>query len=393
MNAFAVLMLFVVMPLVLAAFVFLIEIVAATSSKKQAPAFCGERPAVVVLIPAHNEGQGILPTLADVQSQIREDDRLVVVADNCTDDTAKIARGTGAQVVERFDPQKLGKGYALDFGLRSLDNHAPEIIITIDADCRLGKGAIDQLALACSSSGRPVQALYLMHAPKETNLNHSIAEFAWRIRNDLRPRGLRALALPCQLMGSGMAFQRKDLHAIELATGHLTEDLDLGLQLAAAGHAPLFCPSALVTSEFPTTEQASIAQRQRWEHGHLAILARKVLPYTWVALRDRNWQLLALSLDAGVPPLVLFSFVTIAALLATSLGWLAGAGAAPLVLSVIALALLGLGLSLAWATCGRDLLTVSSLASRMIPFISKKLRIYARAFRPNKKWVRTSRTE
>src|SRR5262245_37146228 len=73
---------------------------------------------VVVLIPAHNEGGGLLPILADIQKQLRPGDRLLVIADNCTDDTATIASAGGAEVVARHDPARVGKGYALDFGLR-----------------------------------------------------------------------------------------------------------------------------------------------------------------------------------------------------------------------------------------------------------------------------------
>jgi cellulose synthase/poly-beta-1,6-N-acetylglucosamine synthase-like glycosyltransferase len=392
MDALSLLILCAVIPLTIAALVFFGEVAAATFSKQEAYHFRGERPAVTVLVPAHNEGRGILPTLTDLKSQIRGDDRLIVIADNCTDNTAQIAKGAGALVIERVDPLRLGKGYALDFGIRYLGDDDPEIVIVVDADCRLENKAVEQLALACSWSGRPAQALYLMSAPKETNLNYSIAEFAWRIRNDLRPRGLQALGLPSQLMGSGMAFRRKDLDAIELATGHLTEDLDLGLQLAAAGRAPVFCPSALVTSEFPITEQASITQRQRWEHGHLSILARRVLPYGWIALRRRNWQLLALSLDAGVPPLVLFTVLTVIALLVSSVGWVAGGGALPLILSALAIVLLFSAVCVGWATCGRDLTDLASFSSIAI-YIRKKLGIYTRLFDANKKWVRTSRAE
>ena len=377
-------------PLATAAVVLFVEIAVATSLRPKMRDVSGERPPVVVLIPAHNESRGILPTLADARPQLHHNDQLLVVADNCTDDTADIAKAAGAQVIERNDPERLGKGYALDFGFRSLHDGDPEIIIVIDADCRLEETAIDQLARTCWLSGRPVQALYVMNAPEKTSLNYSIAVFAWRVKNDLRAQGLTALGLPCQLMGSGMAFFRKDLAGIELATAHLTEDLDLGLKLAANGHAPLFCPTAVVKSVFPSTEQAATAQRTRWEHGHLSILAGKLIPYGWRAVRDRNWHLLALSLDAAVPPLVLFALLIAVSLVASSIGWVAGAGAAPLIVSAIALVLLGSSLCLAWISCGRDLLPVTTLAS-MIPYIASKLRIYAGAFASNKKWVRTAR--
>src|SRR5215510_16197248 len=64
-----------------------------------------------VLIPAHNEGAGILPTLRDVKAQIVPNDRILVIADNCTDDTAAIVHAAGVDVIVRADPTRRGKGY------------------------------------------------------------------------------------------------------------------------------------------------------------------------------------------------------------------------------------------------------------------------------------------
>jgi hypothetical protein len=392
MGLLSLALLVLAVPLATAAVVLFVEIVGATFSKPKIYDVCGKRPLVLVLIPAHNESRGILPTLADVRQQLRESDQLLVVADNCTDDTADLATAAGARVIERHDPEKLGKGYALDFGIRSLRDDDPKIVVIVDADCRLEPGAIDQLARTCAATGRPVQALYLMSAPDQSALNHAIAEFAWRIKNDLRPRGLATLGLPCQLVGSGMGFPRQAFAAVKVASGHLTEDLDLGLQLARAGYAPLFCPGAVVRSVFPSRETDIATQRQRWEHGHLSVLVRRVLPAVGAAARDRNWRLLALGLDAGVPPLVLLAVLTMAVYLACLVGWLAGAGKAALIVSVMGLGLLGAALGLAWLACGRDLLTGPALSS-VAPYLKMKAGIYARAFAANKKWTRTGRGE
>ncbi|HCV39615.1 MAG TPA: glycosyl transferase, partial [Pseudomonas sp.] len=123
------------------------------------------RARVAVLVPAHNEATLITSTLASITPQLREGDQLLVVADNCTDQTANLARAAGAQVVERQDLQRRGKGYALDFGVQHLRQSPPEVLIIIDADCQLGAGALEQLAHCCVDYARPAQALYLMHAP------------------------------------------------------------------------------------------------------------------------------------------------------------------------------------------------------------------------------------
>src|ERR1039458_5973497 len=110
----------------------------------------GPRPRVAVIIPAHNESVGLLPTVEDVKKQLRVGDRLLVVADNCTDDTAVVASTAGAELIERVEPTKIGKGYALDFGLNHLSLDPPAIVIFIDADCRITEGTIGQLATGCS---------------------------------------------------------------------------------------------------------------------------------------------------------------------------------------------------------------------------------------------------
>ena len=100
----------------------------------------------------------------------------------------------------------MGKGYALDFGLKHLAANPPDIVIIIDADCRVSENAIETMAQACAATGRPVQVLDLMTAPEGSPINYRVAEFAWRVKNWVRPLGLSALGLPCQLMGTGMAF-------------------------------------------------------------------------------------------------------------------------------------------------------------------------------------------
>ncbi|MEM9980387.1 MAG: glycosyltransferase family 2 protein, partial [Cyanobacteria bacterium P01_D01_bin.2] len=99
-----------------------------------------------ILMPAHNEEAVIQATLSTLTPQLHPTDRLVVVADNCTDATADIARQAGATVLERQNDRQRGKGYALDFGLRHLSADAPDVLIMVDADCQVQPGAIDAIA-------------------------------------------------------------------------------------------------------------------------------------------------------------------------------------------------------------------------------------------------------
>jgi cellulose synthase/poly-beta-1,6-N-acetylglucosamine synthase-like glycosyltransferase len=344
-----------------------------------------------VLMPAHNEAEGINEAIASVLHQLQPNDRLVVVADNCTDETAKVARAAGAEVVERHDTQRRGKGYALDFGVRWLEKSPPGITIIIDADCIAQPGSIGRLAEDCVASGRPVQALYLMHAPAGSRLSMRIAEFAWLIKNKLRPLGSLALGWPCQLMGTGMAFPWPIIQRAPLATGHLVEDMQLGLDLAKAGTPPLFCPQALVTSSFPTDSAGAKSQRTRWEHGHLSVLTTVGPQLIWQALKTRNMSLLAMALDLMVPPLAALVLTLVTLLLLNTAWWFATGNVQPLFVSVLAAALVVLSVTLAWTREGRRIVSLGEMLA--LPwYVAAKIPVYIRLFTKRQvEWVRTKR--
>src|SRR5260221_7846492 len=83
---------------------------------------------VAVVIPAHNEGDGIIPTIEDIKAQLRKGDRLLVVADNCTDDTAARAAAADAETIELRDSTKVRKSYALAIELEQLSSDPPGLV-------------------------------------------------------------------------------------------------------------------------------------------------------------------------------------------------------------------------------------------------------------------------
>lgn len=232
---------FFILTLFVPVFIFLIQVLAsffAKSSKSVQSTVV--RPNIAILMPAHNEALLIEQSIKAIKSQLKDNDRLVVIADNCSDDTASIAAINGATVIERKNLDARGKGYALDYGLNYLQSSPPEVVIIIDADCIVGTNAIDLLAKECIKTKRPVQALYLMESQPNPSLKARIATFAWHVKNKVRPMGFQALGLPCQLMGTGMAFLWLDVSKVNLASGHIVEDMKLGTDLARLNKAPVF---------------------------------------------------------------------------------------------------------------------------------------------------------
>ena len=374
---------------------FFLEIVAALAlpqPKRFSRTYAYFRPGVAVLVPAHNESAGLLLTIADIKKQLTPGDRLIVVADNCTDDTAAIARAIGADVIERHDRRRIGKGYALDYGLGYLANDPRDIVIMIDADCRLSDGVIDDLARTCALTRRPVQALYLMQAPQGARINQQIAEFAWRIKNWLRPLGLRALNLPCQLTGTGMAFPWEAIRTADLAHGGIVEDMKLGIDLARVGSPPMFCPSARVTSKFPTSRRGAGVQRQRWEHGHIQLIMRAAVPLLVRGFTRANVNLVALALDLMIPPLSLLAFLIVGMDAITTLAAALGYSSTPLLVSAATSVTFAVGVLLGWLKCGRDVFPPRALFS-IAAYMGAKFPLYVRALsgRFGGQWIRTDR--
>lgn len=352
----------------------------------------GHSATYVVVIPAHDEVGTIERTLEAVKTQIGVGGRVLVVADNCRDETAAVSAALGAEVIERQEPALRGKGYALDFAMRHLAARPPEVIVVLDADCIPQDGTILALVSACSATGQPIQARYDMLPPAvAATARERLAAFAWRIKNYVRPLALLRLELPCLLMGTGMAFPWTAFSSAPLKTGHLVEDMVVGLELAATGHYPLFLPSARVVSRTPGSVEGRSSQRARWETGHIQVMTRLAPRFAALALRRGDAKLFAVCLHAAVPPLALFAIslfsmtgLSVAAAFATDV-WV------PALISASALVLTTGSLIYCWYAAGRDVLSASDVA--LVPaYALGKISLYARALAGHDlSWIRTKR--
>lgn len=349
------------------------------------------RPTVAIIVPAHNEELQILDAVRNIQSQMHQGDRLIVVADNCSDLTASLARDADAEVVERFDAVNRGKGYALDAGIRHLAKAPPDVVVVVDADCWLEPGALDELAYMTAATNRPSQSRYLMIAPRNARINLAVSEFAFLLKNRIRLLGLSKLGLPAQLTGSGMAFPWAVLQTAQLANGNLVEDMKLGLDLARAGHAPLFCDAAVVKSTFPYSREGLRTQASRWDAGRFA-LTRSLLSALTSAGTFRKRDYLALVIDALVPPLTLQAALLFLALMASA--GLAASGALdfPLLICIANVLIFSMTLIAIWWFHGRTALPLRTVIQ--IPgYVAGKLKLYPQHILApvNAQWVRTNR--
>ncbi|AXB79755.1 glycosyltransferase family 2 protein [Novosphingobium sp. P6W] len=346
-------------------------------------------PPFTVLIPAHDEVAGIAAVIRAVRQQLRPCDRVLVVADNCTDDTVAMARACGADVVERNAPDLRGKAYALVYGREALRPQPTPIVIVLDADCLPARGALPRLAAHAAGKGAAVQGCYLLvGAPDATPLVR-FSIFAFLVKNLVRQTGLQRLGGGALLQGTGMAFPWPMFDAAPLETASLVEDLKLGLDLRLAGRKVHFDPLAVFTSS-ASAESATQGQRTRWEHGSVATMVQYLPRLIGASLRGRP-ALLVLAADIAVPPLALLAGLTMPICVLLAVIGIVTGPFAPL------LALLGLGAAAAatllfvWFRLGRDILP-AAIARQLPRYVLWKLPIYRRlAGARQTLWVRTSR--
>jgi len=349
------------------------------------------RPRVAVLLPAHNEASCISATIETLLPQLTDQDRLVVIADNCSDETAEIARGFGATVIERIDPVRRGKGYALDYGLRFIEADPPAVVVMADADCIVHQGAIDRIARLADAVSRPIQSTYLMERPANPGPNDAVSALAFMVKNVVRPRGLDRLGQPCLLYGTAMAFPWSVIAHAPLANSNIVEDMQLAVDLAIAGHPSVFCEEAKVTGRLPQQKSAAKSQRVRWEHGHLKTLLTQVPQLLKASLGQRRFDLLAIALDLCIPPLSLLVMMWAAVMGGALLAGALGASWIPAIFLAIQGLLILISIIGAWAKFGRADLPARTLLA--VPFyILWKIPLYfAFLVRPQTKWIRTER--
>ncbi len=287
-------------------------LVAAILPRRQARAAKAAPLALAVVVPAHDEALVLAATLDSLLAQDFPEEcrELIVVADNCTDETAEIARARGITVLERISAEERGKGYALNFAMAYL--HAlperPDGVVIVDADTfaapdfltRIGQG------LERSRAARGFGAVQGRYGVLNVGdgWRAALMAGAFDLVNHIKPLGRERLGLSAGLKGNGMAFTWPLASALPWPGGSLTEDLDYGLDLARRyGVRVAYVPDARVRAQMPVTAAQAASQRDRWERGRAGLTRERGLSLLWEGLCGRNLLLLDMAIDLLTPPL------------------------------------------------------------------------------------------
>jgi glycosyltransferase involved in cell wall biosynthesis len=283
------------------------------------------RARFLVLIPAHNEEQVIGATLETIGADLRSGDRILVVADHCTDRTAEIARAHGALVLERGDDEEPGRGPARQAGLAFAADLDWDAVVAIDADSTIEPGYFD----ACSAMLAVSPSLQTRHEAKLTTSLVGQAPIASHALQSLTiPRGREVLRCSIRLRGSGMVLRRDVAQRVRFRAP-ASEDLWLGLDLLLEGIRTRHVDDAHLRSENVPSWGVATTQKVRHEAGRIAAAREFVGPL----LRARRWSCFEAAWYLVGPP---FAIACGSLLLSGMLALLAGA----LWMAIVASALL-----------------------------------------------------
>lgn len=260
---------------------------------------------LVCVVPAHDEEKGIARTVRSLlmADYPREKRRVVVVADNCKDDTAARARAAGAEVLVRNDATRRGKGYALEAGFAHvLADDFAEGVVVVDADTVVAPNLWRAVSARIANGDVAMQVTNSVRNPR-AGWRAALQAIAMATINGVRSLGRERLGLSAGLRGTGMAFARATLERVPHRVYGVVEDVEYGVRLGLNGIRVAFVPETWIASDAPTSSKAALTQRRRWEGGRAA-LQRSLFPrVARAAVQARSPLLFDLALDLAVPPI------------------------------------------------------------------------------------------
>ena len=349
---------------------------------------------IVVLVPAHDEEETVAHCVSSLKAQAYpfEKCEIVVIADNCSDDTAGVAARAGAEVMVRVEPDARGKGRALRWAIERLlaRERPPDAVVVVDADSTPDPGFLTAIVSRFEEGAEAVQGESLLL--DDGSPEQALRGAAFLLVNRARPTGRSVLGLASGLAGNGMLFGVRLLAEHPWTAFSSTEDVEYGLTLRAAGIKPVFARGAIVWSPAAPHGRAAEAQQLRWEGGKFHLARTQVPKLLGQAFRKRRPDLLDAAVELAVPPL---GYLTLAAGSVTAAGaalvWLDGLALWALAPAALALGavpvyvVVGLVAARAPSSAYRALAHAPALVARKALKAHRLLR-----FRPDS-WVRTER--
>lgn len=251
-----------------------------------------------IITPAHNEELFLGRLLKSINKQDYPAGMIqtTVVADNCSDHTAKIGLENGAQVLERRDDQHRGKGYAIKFALERIDLSEYDAIFIVDADSVIKKDLFMQLDKALRNGRKIIQCYNGVANPGQSWFTR-LLDVSRTVSNEILQPAKQKLGLSSNLMGNGMCFSSGILMKYGWDAFTVGEDWEYYAKLVQAGETVSFANRARVYHQESSSLKQATSQRMRWSSGRFAVAWEYGIGLFFRGLAERNIK----KMDASLP--------------------------------------------------------------------------------------------
>ncbi len=244
-----------------------------------------------LFVAAHNEQQVIKNMVESLKAINYDNDcyDIYVIADNCTDNTAKIAREAGANVLERFNETEKGKGYAMDWAFTTVFESGKEYdaFCVFDADNIVHEEFLNEINKRLCQGYQAVQGYVETKNPYDTWITASYA-ISFSCINKLYQTARYNIGFPNQLNGTGFAVKTEVLKEYTWGAKCLAEDMEYTMELMTHGIRVGWNEKAIVYDEKPLTLSQSWKQRTRWMQGHADVASRYIPKLAKQLFKERN---------------------------------------------------------------------------------------------------------
>lgn len=240
-----------------------------------------------------------------------------VIADNCTDSTAKIARDAGALVHERFNDKEKGKGCALEWMFKKIFNMDKkyDAVCIFDADNLVSKNFLNEMNKKLCSGSKVIQGYLDSKNPMDTWITGSYSITFWA-NNRMAQLSKVNMGISSQLGGTGCCIDTEILRKLGWGATCLTEDLEFTCKLVSNGYKVDFAYDAVIYDEKPLTLVQSWRQRKRWMQGFVDVSGRYFFKLMKMGIKKRSLTAIDCAIYTIQPILfILFGVTTVLAVL------------------------------------------------------------------------------
>ncbi|NLO98283.1 MAG: glycosyltransferase family 2 protein [Peptococcaceae bacterium] len=246
-----------------------------------------------VVVAAHNEEKVISPLINNLKNldYPKELFDIYVVADNCTDKTAYLAKKSGAIVFTRYHKTKRGKGYALEFLFAKIFelNKPYDAFVIFDADNLVKRNFLLEMNNKLCEGHKIIQGYIGSKNPYDTWVTNTFSIAFW-IMNRMIQLPRYNLNLSNTLAGTGMCISYDVLKQLGWGAHSLTEDLEFTMKALLQGIKTSWAHDAIVYDEKPLTFMQSCRQRKRWAQGQVDVALKYLIPLVIKAVKEKKWM-------------------------------------------------------------------------------------------------------